>query len=451
MIRAIFSAQPLLAVLLVTSSSVLALAGFLLGHRINRPKRFSWALAGAGVGVALSATLTPAKGSSGYSGTCTISKDFLGSVGTEQWLLNVALFAPVGLFFALAGASYAGSVVVSSTLSMAIEFTQAALPGIGRACDSNDFVANTLGALLGAVCLIVISLLRNSPSRERANASGGGRGLLATGGVMGVVAIAGLFTTTMVFVDSSTPITEASSSQERSVSHTLEALSDRIHVTRTQISNLPNDYGAGQRTLVASWKNGNAEFSWPDAKIHQLWSSTGIPLKGYSNHTGIDNRTRAKTLAAKLVSGNFPWASAATEVSADPDPQFRGAWRVTYRQRRDGVIMPLHFAVTFSKDGRLMQLEAQDTRAPDRIPRARVSQADASKTAVSHAPRHSHLSATQLRLIKEGASWRTVWDFTYSRQGDTSNSYNPVSVLVDASTGELLHGNGPDAALGSSL
>ncbi|WP_445279051.1 VanZ family protein [Streptomyces sp. DSM 118148] len=443
MISAILSAQPLLLFVLATSSAVLTVVGFLLGRRFNHSKRLFWSLAGAGMGVALSATLTPARSSSNYSGTCTISKDFLQSVDTEQWLLNLALLVPVCLFLILAGASYATSIMGVATLSMAIEFTQATLPGIGRACDSDDFIANISGAILISAVVFVTSSLKSGWRNMRSKVVGSSRGLMLNSAAIALVAIAGLSTLTMTFVDSSTPIKEADSSQRRAVAVALEALfGNSLHLTRVQVSNLPDGDEASKQTLIASWENGNAELSWPDAKIHKIWSSDGVAFAGRRGRTEINDASAAKAVTAKFAARNFAWTSAATKISTKGDSQFPGAWRVTYQQKQDDIIMPLNFSVVISRSGRLLELTADEFRTPDQIPPVKVTLTVASETAASHAPPGSRLSTKELRLLKRGSTWFTAWDFTYSRSSDVNNYYNPVSVLIDATTGKFL---APDA------
>jgi glycopeptide antibiotics resistance protein len=73
---------------------------------------------------------------------------------------NVAVFFPIGL--ALAGAlgpgsrarQLGGAIGLGAGLSLAIELAQLGIPG--RATDVDDFIFNTLGAALGAACLVAV-------------------------------------------------------------------------------------------------------------------------------------------------------------------------------------------------------------------------------------------------------------------------------------------------------
>ena len=86
-----------------------------------------------------------------------------------EFLANVALFVPVGVFFLLLFgtrfwwvAAFAGFV-----MTVAIETVQRSIPG--RVSDERDIVANTLGALIGVVLGVVLTLpaaLRRSRRRR---------------------------------------------------------------------------------------------------------------------------------------------------------------------------------------------------------------------------------------------------------------------------------------------
>jgi glycopeptide antibiotics resistance protein len=81
---------------------------------------------------------------------------------------NVAVFFPIGL--SLAGAlghgararQVWGAISLCAGLSLAIELAQLGIPG--RATDVDDLLFNTLGAALGAVCLVAVQrrLARNA-------------------------------------------------------------------------------------------------------------------------------------------------------------------------------------------------------------------------------------------------------------------------------------------------
>jgi len=66
-------------------------------------------------------------------------------------LANITLFIPFALLAAVAWRRPWLAGLAGVGLSMGIETAQALLPSIGRSCDSQDIIANSIGAALGAV------------------------------------------------------------------------------------------------------------------------------------------------------------------------------------------------------------------------------------------------------------------------------------------------------------
>ena len=75
-----------------------------------------------------------------------------------EGLANVVLFVPLGAAGALLARRYAAWVVIAlGALSLAIEVVQARLPG--RTPSYRDVVANSVGALAGAVLVLLLGAL----------------------------------------------------------------------------------------------------------------------------------------------------------------------------------------------------------------------------------------------------------------------------------------------------
>jgi glycopeptide antibiotics resistance protein len=90
------------------------------------------------------------------------------SPGAVEALANVALFYPLVLFAAVATRRPALALLAGAALSLAIEALQGAVPGIGRACDTQDWLMNTCGATIAAGvawCAIAISDRRAAQRR----------------------------------------------------------------------------------------------------------------------------------------------------------------------------------------------------------------------------------------------------------------------------------------------
>ena len=81
----------------------------------------------------------------------------LPSLGAVSSLANLALFFPAAFFATLASRRPLAVLLAGAGLSVAIGAFQAAVPALGRSCDSDDWVMNTGGTVV-AVLLAVATL-----------------------------------------------------------------------------------------------------------------------------------------------------------------------------------------------------------------------------------------------------------------------------------------------------
>lgn len=128
---------------------VLLLAGPFIGAAIAPCRRLLWALFTVSVIAVGGLTLYPEGGAVGRV-TCTPGVPYF-ALGAVETLANVLLFIPPVL---LAGVLFRRpllAVLGGSVLSALIEFLQAVAPIIGRACDTGDWITNTIGAVLGGL------------------------------------------------------------------------------------------------------------------------------------------------------------------------------------------------------------------------------------------------------------------------------------------------------------
>lgn len=86
--------------------------------------------------------------------TCTVqfSVPFQGI----DTLANVAMLLPLVLFLGTATNRPLTVLAGAIVLSAVIEVVQAVAPVLGRRCDTNDWFMNTVGAILGAVVVVVV-------------------------------------------------------------------------------------------------------------------------------------------------------------------------------------------------------------------------------------------------------------------------------------------------------
>ena len=120
--------------------AILVVLGPLVGMRLVPKPRLAWLLTGVSLLGVAALTLSPVD-----------RQPF--AVCTVQWVLptlgRVELFANVALFVAPA--------------------LQAVAPGIGRSCDTTDWLCNTIGAAVGALLArTALSLARRSSARSLA-------------------------------------------------------------------------------------------------------------------------------------------------------------------------------------------------------------------------------------------------------------------------------------------
>jgi glycopeptide antibiotics resistance protein len=80
------------------------------------------------------------------------------TVDRAEYLANIALFVPVGLFLLLLFGTRLWWLAVAAALTMTsfIETVQKVIPG--RVSDDRDIAANTLGAVIGVVVGLVLTL-----------------------------------------------------------------------------------------------------------------------------------------------------------------------------------------------------------------------------------------------------------------------------------------------------
>jgi VanZ like family len=131
---------------------VLGCAGVGLATRA-RPRALRW-LTGLALVPVLGLTLAP-DDRGRVHGRCEVGFA-LPSPGSAELLANVALFVPVAVFAVLLLRRPWRVALGGSLLSAGIEGVQAVVVGLGRSCTTNDWAANTAGAVLGVVVGVAV-------------------------------------------------------------------------------------------------------------------------------------------------------------------------------------------------------------------------------------------------------------------------------------------------------
>jgi hypothetical protein len=155
---------------------LLAVVCVLVGGLILRSRRYGHRLAAVlatlSVLPVLVLTLVPAANSRTDHVICTV-QFFVPTLTSVELLANLALFFPPTFFGTLATRRPLLMLAAGAGLSGAIETLQALVPAIGRACDTNDWAMNSIGAVIGVlVASCTLALGRSRPARRAGAPSG---------------------------------------------------------------------------------------------------------------------------------------------------------------------------------------------------------------------------------------------------------------------------------------
>jgi VanZ family protein len=127
-------------------------------------RRMAWAVVAVSATAITVLTLLP-DGTRTVAG-CELRFSPTALLGVEP-LANIVLFLPLTLTLTVLTGRPAPAFLAGLSLSLVIELMQWAVPAIGRSCTSTDWVANSLGAALGAA-LAALGLWRaRRPSSRR--------------------------------------------------------------------------------------------------------------------------------------------------------------------------------------------------------------------------------------------------------------------------------------------
>ena len=131
-----------------TVLALLVIGGPLAGRWLYGRPRIAWTL--CGISLVPIALLTLVPSSREIVERCAVAWA-LPTFGRVELMANVILFVPPVLLAAIACrrplVAFLGGVVGSA----AVELIQALAPALGRSCDTNDWLTNSIGAALGAL------------------------------------------------------------------------------------------------------------------------------------------------------------------------------------------------------------------------------------------------------------------------------------------------------------
>lgn len=150
-----------------TALVVLAVAGWLAGPWLAERPRVAAVLAALSLVPLALLTLVPVDRE--LFARCVVGWA-LPTPGRVELMANVVLFVPPVYLTAVALRRPVLALVAGSAASALIEVVQALVPAIGRSCDTNDWLSNTVGAAAG--CLLAVAALAWWRRRVQARPSG---------------------------------------------------------------------------------------------------------------------------------------------------------------------------------------------------------------------------------------------------------------------------------------
>ncbi|MER6979330.1 VanZ family protein [Streptomyces carpinensis] len=405
MIQAIFKGNQGMLVTAVAFSLITALVSYFLGRRFEKPGVLC-ALTGAALAGIITATLYPISPDAPASATCFIERGFVTGTFTAQGLLNVLLFVPLAALATWLTRRPVPVTLACVALSATIEVTQALTPGMGRACDSIDLWTNSIGACAGA--LVASAGLYWDTAR-------GGRdaGVLISrhqvrrsfiGFAAGIAAIGltSAFTVTFVMAEVAWANTASAEQQEAARKAIADFLGEQAHVASVQF--FPGPAG-GPGRISANTDRGVLDIEWPSREV-----SSGL-LQPTSPALGPDTAPVSDGAALKagnaFVRDHFPWALAGrTNVSA-AGPQ-QTSKLVSWRSRKDGVLMPMRMDVLVGPDRKIISFTARHIPDPE-LPSVHVDRRQAQAIATRKFPGDVVHSGELLARTDNAGRWHPYW------------------------------------------
>ncbi|MEU4260424.1 VanZ family protein [Streptomyces argenteolus] len=429
MLQALFHGRGDFVLIAMAAVTFAALLSYLAAKRfLHRP----WAYAGLAAVLAAELSVTIFFPSPGHvSGHCVLNRNYSEPFATEQGLLNVAMFLPIGFFGVLAARRILPVFLGGALLSVVTELGQALAPWVGRSCDSSDVLTNVLGA--GAGTLVGWAAVR--AARGELNSLRSGAKSTA------VVFVAGLVVCAMVWRAWITPLALDSTSLQivgrdaktQAQQVLTAAFDNHLDVANVQLQSGQN--GAPDLLLI-TLETGFAELSWPDKELLTVsLEGSSEPGPGSFAVAGVGAAPRtpddALRIATTYAKERFPWGLKDSHVKSFPvgdDAEF--GWMVSWRSRIDGVLMPMRLDVQINRAGRVSALLSCHVEGPVSLPPRRVSEKQAATIASKFAG-GAKTDAGNLLAIRREGDWRAQWMIPVVAGGDT------YPVYVDAGTGKV--------------
>ncbi|NBM17665.1 VanZ family protein [Streptomyces sp. GC420] len=368
---------------------------------------------------------------------------------TEQGILNAGMFAPVGLLATLATRRAVGPLVGGFLLTSTIETFQGIFTFLGRGCDTSDLEMNFLGTAAGVTCGWLIVHFEDRGRKfwnplERRNG-------IAAVASFAFLSVAWITLITPEKVDHTVGIGRADSQQRTAIEEAVrDAFGDHYEILDMQFA--AGQSGAG--TVMASFKEGFAELSWPDRRkftasldMSDTGQPSGFPVSG--NSTVPANANDAEKIASLYARSHAAWGikEAQTTASAVGSEAELG-WMISWRRRdANGVLMPMRLDIQVDRTGRVSQLIMLDIPDPS-VTSPSIAKADAVKEVLKQvklgAPGLENKAGAELLAQQVSGQWRPCWLVT-GKHSDTSFSGTVDAISGKVITSDAQRGGGGEA------
>ncbi|MFH8520389.1 VanZ family protein [Streptomyces gelaticus] len=442
MLQAVFNGRGEFVLIAAVVVIVAGLLGFLGAKRyLQRP----WSYAGLAAVLAAELSVTlffPSPKS--VSGQCVLNRNYGESFATEQGLLNLAMFVPIGFFGVLAVRRVLPVFLGGALLSVVTELCQALAPWVGRSCDSSDVQMNVLGAGLGTLAAWA-SIRATRGELLPSQAALKPMTVIFGAGFLACAVVWKAWITPLVLDSTSLQIAGGDEkSQARQVLAT--AFDDHFEIANVQLQSGQN--GASDMLLI-TLETGFAELSWPDKEqLTVSLESSSRPGPGSFPVTGSSsapkNADDALRIAKRYAKERFPWGLENSHVKAFPvGDKAEFGWMVSWRSRVDGVLMPMRLDVQINRAGRVSQLLTRHAEGSVTLPPRRVSEKQALATASKYS-RGAETGPGNLLAIRRAGEWRAQWAVPVHAGDDV------YPVYVDAETGKVDERASPTQGLPST-
>ncbi|MBP2472701.1 hypothetical protein JOF53_001573 [Crossiella equi] len=408
------AALPVFAVLVL----VAGLVGWLVG-RGGRGRGWAVVLLGVSGALVVATALTPSRGGGGAFGVCRVAVPGPEPVLTTSGVLGLALFVPVCLVAVLVFRRVWLTLAAGAVAAVAVEVGHALVPALGKACDTDHLLVHLLGVLVGTVLGgVATGFRRAAPPRFP-------RLPWLVAGAVAVVCTA--LTAVLVRPAVDTPVPEpvtASREQDDLLRDTARRFLGPEAGHQLREVRPVEDKTLLIATLTSGGTSrGTVYLDWPAGEVTAAEFTP--PLAPSPNPV---DATAARDIATLLARTHFPWALAA-ELRVQPTPS--GDFSASWRQHRDGILLPLRADLLLDKQGALVQFSTAKIPAPP-LCAVTITQSQAETTATTARPGRQ-VARGELVARQVNNQWTPVWSL-----GLVPLNGSPEQVFIHACDGRVL-------------